>query len=423
MLKLIESGLFGQGLISVNTPSMVKRYNDCLLDIGLEPTKLQSFHIDGWGWSPEIAEEQGNKFYHSHGFANPYSIIISPDQASSSLYFPFHSFDWNIHKEVFSKYSSQIADITTQCGMWFGLDQKITAYRAPQDLLLMENLLLHFRSVDGLMEAARKQRDLVSQFYTEGDAWADVELRDQIIESSKKYGDLRFRKLEIPDFHYNKINSFYSSTFNGLFVLKETPVSKPVLILENNTSAVSGQMQHAHIEFNINDGRLMSFLYGQKLIIDDLQYHRSHPELLEHQMEMLLCKAHVQLDETKTLTGLTDSKKKGLANALLNKGMLDSNYFELESLRRSLDTDEKLSLPSETGLRNHLLHPNPDLDEETKSVLWQLLSKLLGLNEVIFYTFDKVSFYNTYRQWKPAYQEWVIAEILKNKGIFNRLMN
>ena len=72
MLKLIQSGLFGGRLFHVGTADLVKRYNDCLEDIGLQRTELKEFHIDGWGWSPEIAEEQQDRLYLSHGAANPY---------------------------------------------------------------------------------------------------------------------------------------------------------------------------------------------------------------------------------------------------------------------------------------------------------------------------------------------------------------
>ena len=59
---------------------MRKRYNECLTDIGIEPTKLKKFHIDGWGWSPEVAKEKDDRFYLSHGIANPFAIIVSPEQ-------------------------------------------------------------------------------------------------------------------------------------------------------------------------------------------------------------------------------------------------------------------------------------------------------------------------------------------------------
>ena len=155
MLKLIQSGLFGGKLFHVATKELVGRYNACLEDIGLERTALTEFHIDGWGWSPEIAEELQDKQYLSHGSANPYSIIITPDQQRGSLYYPYHSFDWDIHHQVFDKYAKQIADITTECGLWFSLDHDISTYRSPQDLLMIDVVKVQFLSLIHISEPTR----------------------------------------------------------------------------------------------------------------------------------------------------------------------------------------------------------------------------------------------------------------------------
>src|SRR4026208_986278 len=60
---LRESGLHKQGLLRVNEPHMVERYNQCLKAIGLEPTTRDHFTIDGMGFSPEIAAEKNNLQY------------------------------------------------------------------------------------------------------------------------------------------------------------------------------------------------------------------------------------------------------------------------------------------------------------------------------------------------------------------------
>ena len=57
MEKLKRSDLFGASLVTVRG-RLVERYNKCLTYIGATPTKLDSFHIDAVGWSPEIAEEK-----------------------------------------------------------------------------------------------------------------------------------------------------------------------------------------------------------------------------------------------------------------------------------------------------------------------------------------------------------------------------
>ena len=63
MNELIQAGLFGRGLIRIEDPTMVARYNACLQDMGLSSTDLTSFQIDRMGWSPEIAAEAGDSYY------------------------------------------------------------------------------------------------------------------------------------------------------------------------------------------------------------------------------------------------------------------------------------------------------------------------------------------------------------------------
>ena len=59
MQKLKEANLYNNDLISISG-KLVERYNTCLIKLGFTPTKLTNFHIDGIGWSPEIAEEKDN---------------------------------------------------------------------------------------------------------------------------------------------------------------------------------------------------------------------------------------------------------------------------------------------------------------------------------------------------------------------------
>ena len=155
---------------------------------------------------------------------------------SGSLYYPYHSFDWDIHHQVFDKYAKQIADITTDCGLWFSLDHDISTYRSPQDLLMVDVVKVQFKTTGNLITAAREQRELVRTYFDKPAAWADRELREKISASGKEHGDLRFRNLEVLPFPYTDIRAFYTTAFDGLYVLRDTVVGKPVLVLENNSS-------------------------------------------------------------------------------------------------------------------------------------------------------------------------------------------
>ena len=52
MNRLEQNGLSGAGLIVIDTPEMVARYNACLRKFGIPETKLVWFQIDAMGWIP-----------------------------------------------------------------------------------------------------------------------------------------------------------------------------------------------------------------------------------------------------------------------------------------------------------------------------------------------------------------------------------
>lgn len=423
MIKLIESGLFGNSLIPIENKSLVDRYNTCLDAIGLAKTKLTKFHIDGWGWSPEIAEEQGDRFYLSHGLANPYGIILTPDQANSSIYMPFHSFDRNIHQIIFTEYIEQIRDVTARSAMWFEVDQEISAYRAPQDLLMMDYVKIHFHAVDGVMDAAKEQRALIREFYEKPHAWSDDELRSKIIESSKNYGDLRFSKFAIPSTPFNDISHFYTLAFDGLYVFKKLSNGKPLMIYQSDKSNTSGESKHDHIEFNVNDPKLIGYLIQEGLISNDLTHFDNYTQLLKVMHESMFVSALTNYDPELDFASLNRNQLKGVLNRMIVSGHLSDDYFDMERLLAKIKEGQKISsseIPE--SLFPYLLHPTEKSEGQQRLVIWQLLSNLNKTNPVLHYLFDKSDFYMEYRTWSDAKQRWAIDKIVKHKDIYHQLV-
>ena len=122
MKKLREAGLFGGALVTLSG-SLAKRYNACLAMLGVTPTKLKTFSIDGMGWSPEVAVEKKENYYLNTGEANVNAIIISPDQKGKPAHMPSHSFDRDVMEAVFAAYGSEIRDITKDSALVLHLDQ------------------------------------------------------------------------------------------------------------------------------------------------------------------------------------------------------------------------------------------------------------------------------------------------------------
>lgn len=228
MQKLKEANLYQSELIPVSG-KLVDRYNNCLMKLGFTKTKLISFSIDGIGWSPEIAEEKGDLHYLNNGEANPHCIIITPLQKGLPVYVPFHSFDRELMKQVFKVHGDSINDITRDCAICLDFDQKIDVFYDALDILKYKEIVISFRLLDDLNEAQKEQLELVD-YFKKNNNFINEDIHKQLLNSGKKYGDLRNRSLELEEIRY-PVNSFYTKAFGGVYLLKNT--AQPMLIFES----------------------------------------------------------------------------------------------------------------------------------------------------------------------------------------------
>jgi len=145
MEKLREAGLIGGALVPL-TGSLVKRYNECLSLLGVKPSKLKQFSVDGMGWSPEVAQEKKNNWYLNTGEANVNALILTPNQKDKPVHMPSHSFDRDVMTAVFSAYPSEIRDNTKDSALIVHLDQNIDTSSSPlicSDMIKLPYALLY----------------------------------------------------------------------------------------------------------------------------------------------------------------------------------------------------------------------------------------------------------------------------------------
>lgn len=408
MQRLIDAGLFGQGLVLVKTPEMVRRYNDCLKQLGLEETALPSFHIDGIGWSPEIAQEKGSPMYLSHGPANQLAIILTPDQRFKPIYFPFTSFDRLLMAGFFQRFETAIADITITNGVCLDIDQELSGFEDPTDLLLVDQVIVRAMA-DDLSQAAKEQKELVAKYQAEEMAWADPVLRQQLIDSIKQYGDLRFRQVEISDWPF-ELRSFYNLAFGGVFIFRDTE-DGDFMVIEDMSLAKKTKTRKTPI-FGLDDKGLVKKLQDSELVAADMEFYCEHPEIIGEKLDCLLIDLIAEKDPEINFLDLNAAQKKGWIRRLGDK--VPKLYHDLERLLRQLNSKE---LPDNKKLSEDvkllLLHPNPELAEDIQEVVGRLLARLQPWRLLICFENDKNLFYQRYQNWSEAKKLWAI-EVIKN---------
>lgn len=410
MEKLKAAGLFGGALVRVSG-SLATRYNECLALLGVSPTKLTNFSVDAMGWSPEISEEKKEKYYLNTGEANTNAIIISPEQHGKPVHMPSHSFDRDLMNAVFVAYEKPIRDITKDSAICVQLDQKIDAFHEAFDLLQYGTIVVNFQILNELDVKQQEQEVLVTEFQ-KGNNFIDRNFHKKIIASSKKYGDLRKRKLVLEPLSL-KVSSFYTKAFGGVFVLKD--FIKEIMIFE------SLEVFNQAIK---NDS------------VDVLLFHKDHDELIDTLVKHLVLEENLKKS---IKTPRYERIKRHLLSAHLTdpehsyKEILSSHFLFLKYLneldealqkkitgaelyvqKRVIDKSIKEEDYIDEAFLKALQRPHSSLQEEHKDLIWKLLTKISPIDPVHLYWYDKATFYEVYQAWDPGYREWVIDRILKN---------
>ncbi|XCF05219.1 DUF6638 family protein [Tamlana crocina] len=412
MNKLKTANLFKSELIPVSG-KLVERYNKCLVKLGFSETKLKTFHIDGMGWSPEVAEEKAEQYYMCNGEANPCGIIISPLQKGKPVYLPAHTFDRDIMKFVFKVHGEKIKDITRDCAICLDFDQGIDAFYEPLDVLKYDKVTVHFHLINDLDKIQKQQLKLVDTF-SKGNNFIDENLHQQLLESAQKHGDLRYRDLELHELEYTT-DSFFTRSFGGVYVLRD--FITPIVVFEDEKWYKEAIKDTSH---------------------DVLIYHISQPQLMEKLRDHVIVECDLekviktnQYDRIKKFELAQCLKKpQHPINDILNDSILFKSYLnklDIDSRKKVMGVErylEKLEVSNEFKIGDVIdlkfyeaLHqPHSSLEAKHQDLIWKLLVNISPKDVLFWYWYDKETFYGAYKNWDDSLKDWVVGTISGNVG-------
>jgi hypothetical protein len=409
MERLIQDGLFGAGLIAIDTPELVGRYNACLQQLGIAPTGLASFRIDGMGWSPEIARDRGDSRYLCAGIANPMAVIVSPSQRGKPIYSPFNSYDRRMLDAYFDRYHQSISDITATTYLGLDIDQEMTRYETPRDLLLVRYIVV--RSIaGGLFDAARAQGALVERFMADDLAWFDPRLRAALVENARHWGDLRYRRVDIAPLRFD-VWTFHTQAFGGVFVLRCLKNGGTMLLVED-CALVTGGTADAE-ERSVADPELPQRLEDEEIVEIEWEWYRTHPEVLVDKKLSLLADTVCSQSPDLDFAGLKLAQKRQHGVRLANE--LPAVYHELERVAHRIDAGQTpRGSELSPALRLALLRPHHRLNDAERDVVWLVLCRLQPSDTLRLYMSDKDRFFTQYQTWSTCKREWAV-DLIKTR--------
>jgi len=406
--KLIKANLYRAELIPISG-KLVERYNQCLVKMGISPTALTSFSIDGIGWSPEIASEKNALGYLNNGDANPQGIIITPLQKGKPVYVPFHSFDRAMMQHVFASYEAQLSNITRDSAICLDFDQGLDTFYGPLDVLKYKQVKISFHDIKDLKKIRKEQMDLIDKFML-GTNFIDENLQHELLASARAHGDLRGRNIGLEPLIF-ECSTFYTKAFNGIYVLRDFIL--PILVFEDLEAYKEAikDTEHDVLMYHIDQPELMDKLRDHSLIECDLEQvvksdryervkkfvfaealkKRSHPlnQILE---EPLLYKRYLN-----TLS--IDERKRVMGVELYLEKLETSNQYKIEDL-------------VDKSMYNALHQPHSSLELIYQDLIWQLLVNVSDKDILHLYWYDKEQFYKDFVPWEDDMKDWAIETIV-----------
>jgi len=410
MDKLKQANLYRSELIPVSG-KLVERYNKCLVKLGFTETKLKTFHIDGIGWSPEIAEEKKNNHYLNNGEANPHGIIISPLQKGKPVYLPFHTFDRDLMKYIFKVHGQKIKNITRDCAICLDFDQKIDAFYEPLDVLKYNEVTIHFHLIDNLDKIKEEQLQLVEEF-NRGNNFISETMHQKLLDSAKAYGDLRNRDLELHKLQYTT-DSFYTKAFGGVYILRDFIV--PIVVFEDETwhKEAIKDTTHDVLIYHIEQSELMDKLRDHTIIAYDLEAEvktERYNRIKKYEMFQYLKETQHPIQDI-----LDDPI---LFKSYLNKLGIKSrkNIMSVERYLEKIETSNEFKIVDMVDAKLfYALHkPHSSLEAKHQDLIWKLLVNIAPKDVLYWYWYDKEDFYTNFKTWDDSFKDWAIATIRNN---------
>jgi len=397
MMRLIEKGLMYGNLHHVSSRALIERYNRALKHLTGKETKLQDFHIDISGFSPEIGDEFGDPLYLNPNGCNRMFIILSTQQKSSPLLHAKFSASHGILQKFIDDNESQLFALTARDAVAGELVNSVYSVTSAADLFQIRQIEVEADTTDSHVEDARALADRIERFQKEQDAWWDDVLIAEMIELAKQTGDITKNPVRLDNGTYRQ-DSFYAAHFGGLYIFRDVP--KPAAI--SMTGDDLGPLPIENVYTAGDRTRIARFL-EQNGLVDSII---SAPgldagALLRQRLDFIIVDA--ASDAGEDLTGVRRRDLRALARRHADK--LPQEFHGLNRLLAWVETGADWPLiTSEHPAYFYTLRaaqgPNRDLVN-------MMLSELTPMDIRQLFICHKEVFYRTYNTWGEAKKEYV----------------
>jgi hypothetical protein len=396
-------------LLLIDQPHLIDRYNKALVSFGLQPTALKSFEIDRTGFSPQVADELGDRLYMDPNEVNRRFIILTPAQQDLPVVHTAFSNTSQLVYEFFEKNRRAIDALTIKDVIYGEIEDSVQRVEDIDDLISINQVEFRVLSAEDVLGKAAELGKLVDRLKQEPDAWRDDELLARMVELAKVCGDIRENAL-VPDQVIFRHNAFWTSHFGGLYVFVDADMTT---VVSDPTAPGFRRSRPWQVSYlSIRDAeRVFRFLARSGRIELPRASWIETSGYLEHRAEMAVRALIRDTEPNRDLSGID---KTWLQNWIRSHDDLlerDGTLPFLNAAKREiaqlgqLRIEEVLPQHRFLVIRAKAEHPDAWLTN-------RLISDFVPADFVSRYAFNKQGFYEDWEGWPEPWRRHVV-DILK----------
>jgi hypothetical protein len=401
--ELIERGLLYGGLQRIEEPHLRERYNRALAALRLAPTKLESFHIDATGYSPEIADERGDHSYLDPRGVNRLFIILSPEQRDLPVIRTHFSADLTVLRKFFDANRLALETLTLADAVFGEVENLVLEVQKPADIVGIESVTFDVHTVGGTLEEAEKLKALVERFEAEPESWRDSELMAAIVEGAKLCGDIR-RNGVLPTvltFHWPDVS--WTRHLGGCYVVRAGGECR----LFGDPARLAPAPEGASVHRLDDAEAVLGVLEGHGFLEPVNPHWLAASQIVDHRIAMLVAELVAAAGTADPREALDERQLPRLIHQNLDMLKRDRRFRALTEIRPALVAGRSVSLDASDALMIRRALPS-HLD------VWEvnrLLSEFVRFDPVTLFIVNKPRFYEVYAGLSEPMQRFAVEAV------------
>lgn len=421
MKRLLEAELIYGRLLDIAEPHLIARYNKALQGFGLRPTALTRFSIDMTGFSPEIADELGDRDYLDPNRVNRRFIIMTPDQAELPVVHTSFSNTAALMHEFFNANSRAINAVTIKDALYGEIEDSVSIVDDIDDLLSINEVRFRVLSAEDMLGKAAELRGLVDRLKKVPTAWADDDMLNRMVELAKVTGDIRQNAL-VPDQLIFRHDAFWANHFGGVYVFLDEKTTTVICDPSVPGFRRSRPWQVSYIAID-DHARIYDFLASTKRLQLPQASWVEDSGLYQHRADMVVRGLINDADPT---TDLARADRIWLQTWMHRNAALvasDGAYPFLQEMLRTVQTTGSIRM-QDVAPANRFMLVRASPTHPDQWLVNRLIAQLVPRDFVSRFVFDKQGFYDAYERYSEKFREYVVATLtgtyLKDKAAFRR---